>query len=366
MEALFLFEHVSDPIVLVDREFRVIRVNPSFCNLFDVTEQQAAGKRSCDLFHELNLSRCNDACMRVIQKDVGSGKLVEVPDEHCPHFDHAYPIFDENGRLKEAMLILKNVVYQAGLSGQATPAKESDSKDVMLATIYHDLASPLQVIRACTDVMAMELGESPESEKETMRDMLEASKRNERRLYEMVRTIRMIPRLEEEDVYRPRPVRPDKALAAVCRDFRLVLRSDVKLECNASAELPDVMVEPELLNRVFFNLLDNAARYTHEGGRIVVSVQHEPGDTHVMFSVFDDGDTISPELQSRLFEKNVVIDHKKRMTKIRRDHGWGLYFCRLTVERFGGSIWVESKEGWGTRFSFTLPAAPSQKRVTTK
>lgn len=357
MEALFLFEHVSDPIVLVDRDFRVIRANPSFCRFFGVTEQQAAGKRSCDLFHELNLSRCNEACMRVIQKEVGSGKLVEVPDEHCPHFDHVYPIFDEQGRLKEAMLILKNDVYQA---------KENDSRDVMLATIYHDLASPLQVIRACTDVMAMELDESPESEKETMRDMLEASKRNERRLYEMVRTIRMIPRLEEEDVYRPQPVRPDKALAALCCDFRLVLRNDVRLECGVSAELPEVMVEPELLDRVCFNLLDNAARYTHEGGRIVVSAQHEPGDTHVTFSVFDDGDTISPELQSRLFEKNVVIDPKKRMTNIRRDHGWGLYFCRLTVERFGGSIWVESKEGWGTRFSFTLPVAPASKRVASK
>ncbi|RJP75357.1 MAG: PAS domain-containing sensor histidine kinase [Candidatus Abyssobacteria bacterium SURF_17] len=355
VEAQFLFEHVSDPIILVDREFRVIRVNPSFCKLFAVDEKHVVGKKSCDVFKELDFSQCNEACMRVVQKEVEGGKWVEVPDEHCPHFDYAYPIFDENGRLREAMLILKSARLKRRTR---RAADELESKDEMLATIYHDLASPLQVIRACTDVMAMELEENPAAKKDLMQDMLEASKRNERRLYEMVRTIRMIPRLEEEDAFSPESVQPAELIESICSDFRLVLRGDVKLEWNVAAELPDVMIEPSLLSRVFFNLLDNAARYTRQGGCIAVAAKCKPGDTHVTFTVFDDGDAVRPEFLPHMFQKNLVIDRKSGLMKTRRDHGWGLYFCRLTVERFGGSIKVESREGWGTRFVFTLPVAP--------
>jgi PAS domain S-box-containing protein len=366
MNASFLFEHVSDPIVILDRDFRVIRANPGFYRFFGVTEGQIRGQKSCDLFKELNFSRCNEACMRVIRKEVEGGKWVEVPDEHCPHFDHVYPIFDEQGRLQEAMFILKTADAREKAEEWSPAAAGKVKLDGMLATIYHDLASPLQVIRACMDVMEMELEENPEGKKELMRDMLEASKRNERRLYEMVQTIRMIPGLEEDDIYRSQPIRPDTAAETVCGDFRLVLRDDVALDVEIPPDLPNVMMDPELLNRVLFNLLDNAARYTRTGGRIAVSAHHEPGNTHVTFRVFDDGDAIPAELQSRIFERNQTFDLSKRGPNFRKDHGWGLYFCRLVIERFGGSIWVESKDGWGTRFSFTIPVESSSHHACTE
>jgi PAS domain S-box-containing protein len=354
-EAAFLFEHVSDPIIVVDREFRVIRVNPGFRKFFRITEDVAAGMRSCDLFKELSSSRCNEACMRVIKKEVESNKWVEVPDEHCPHFDYVYPIFDEKGSFQKAILIVKHVSSQ----GQAVESKTSSdqsTKEAFLQTIYHDLASPIQVIRACTDVVAMELEADAGTRKEIVRDMLEASRRNERRLYEMVRTLRMIPRLEEEDIFEAEPVRPDKILRAVVSDFRLLLRNDVALESDVPSSIPEVAAAPDLLTRIFFNLLDNAARYTRSGGRIAISVEHTPGDASVIFKVFDDGEAISSEAQSRLFQKT-ILDPASQGPASRRDHGWGLYFCRLTIERFGGTIRVESREGWGTQFSFTLPAA---------
>ena len=210
---------------------------------------------------------------------------------------------------------------------------EADAtKDMMLSMIYHDLASPIQVIRACTDMVEMELKQKSRPSLELIRDMVETSKRNERRLFEMVET--------------------------VCADFRLLLRENISFEWDVPSITSEIVITPNLMNRKLFNLLDNTARYSRPGGNILVSAHYDPGNTRVIFRIFDDGEAIPPEFQSCLFQKNLVMDPKNRMMSMRRDHGFGLYFCRLTVERFGGSIWAESREGWGTQFSFTLPIAP--------
>ena len=288
----------------------------------DVTDQQAVGKISCDVFAELNFSRCNDACMKIIEKRVGDGRVVEVPDENCPHFDHVYPSFDKRGKLREAILILKHDVSREGTGEPAIEAGQDDSKDVTLATIYHDLAAPLQVIRACSDVITMEVNECSDIDRDVIRDMLEASKRNERRLYEMVRTIRMISSLEENEIYKASRVQPGMAVGAVCSDYRLLLRDDTTLECDTPSGLPEVIVDPKLLDRVLFNLLDNAARYAKSGGRIVLSAHRAPDDACVTLTVFDDGQTIPEEFQSRLFEKHVVLDPEKRISfsSTRQEH----------------------------------------------
>jgi two-component system sensor histidine kinase SaeS len=297
--------------------------------------------------------------MRIVRREAESGRHVEVPDEHCPHFDHAYPTFDEHGSLKEAMFILKAGSGEEQSQEIAPGNKKEEDTKALLATIYHDLASPLQVIRACSDLISMELEENDDDSRAVMRDMLEASKRNERRLYEMVRTIRLIPSLEEDRMHTLEPVALRDALRDICSDYRLLLPPDVSLELDVPPSIPDVLAVPDLLDRVFFNLLDNAARYTHSGGHIRISVECDDTAEELTIKVFDDGDAIPEKLQSRIFEKNMVVDVAGQPIRSRRDHGWGLYFCKLVIERFGGTIGVESRKGWGTEFSLTLPFASS-------
>ena len=239
--------------------------------------------------------------------------------------------------------------------------RNEEFKSSTFSTLCHDLASPLQVIRACTDVMELELQKGTDPKTAHMQELLGAAKRNERRLEEMVRTIRAIPKLEEEDIHVSEPIRPDEAVNSVCTDYQLLLRDDETLEWYVPRNLPDIMMDSSLFNRILFNLLDNARRYIHSGGRIVVSAQQDPDSAHVTFTVFDDGDAIAPEFQYRIFDKNMVLDIVKGDCKMRRDHGGGLYFCRLTVERCGGSIRVESREGWGTEFSFSVPIAAASR-----
>ncbi|MBI4831191.1 MAG: hypothetical protein HY801_06485 [Candidatus Lindowbacteria bacterium] len=106
----------------------------------------------------------------------------------------------------------------------------NNDTDIMLSMLYHDLVSPLQVVRACTDVIEMELQQNSAMRIELVRDMLEAAKRNERRLFEMVRTIRSVPQLEESRAVWEERVQPDAAIQTVCSDFRLILKEDVTLK----------------------------------------------------------------------------------------------------------------------------------------
>ncbi|OGO03813.1 MAG: hypothetical protein A2Y60_00900 [Chloroflexi bacterium RBG_13_54_9] len=103
------------------------------------------------------------------------------------------------------------------------------------------------------------------------------------------------------------------------------------------------------------NLLENAVKYSPNGGEIRVSARVE-GD-HILISVSDQGFGISPHEQAKLFEPFWRLE-EHRQSGI-RGAGLGLLVCRRLVEAHGGRIWVESEPGKGSTFFFTLPLSPN-------
>ncbi len=115
--------------------------------------------------------------------------------------------------------------------------------------------------------------------------------------------------------------------------------------------LPPVSADPDKVGQVLANLLDNATKYSPEGG--VVEVRLRRHANAVRFSVRDEGLGIAPAEQRRIFEKFYRVD--PNLSRGIGGTGLGLYICRELVRRMGGSIWVESREGEGSTFSFELP-----------
>jgi signal transduction histidine kinase len=97
------------------------------------------------------------------------------------------------------------------------------------------------------------------------------------------------------------------------------------------------------------NLLDNAVKFTRKDGRITLGVEQDGDD--MAFTVSDTGIGISPEYQHRIFDRFLRLENADEV----KGTGLGLAFCKLAVEAHGGRIWVESEEGQGSRFKFTLP-----------
>ncbi|NPV69219.1 MAG: hypothetical protein HPY55_01060 [Firmicutes bacterium] len=112
---------------------------------------------------------------------------------------------------------------------------------------------------------------------------------------------------------------------------------------------PVAVVDPLRIEQVIYNLLDNAVKYSPDGGLIVVSGRVLPD--RVVIAVADQGRGIPPEHLNRLFEKFFRIGSLERVNGV----GLGLPIARQLVEGHGGRIWAESVEGKGTTVYFTLP-----------
>ena len=135
---------------------------------------------------------------------------------------------------------------------------------------------------------------------------------------------------------------------------RIHLPSHVRVELVADPELPAVAADPDKVRQVLVNLVDNAVKYSPDGGRVQVVVR---GGDRVRIGVRDEGLGIPLSEQSRIFEKFYRLD--PNLTRGVGGTGLGLYICRELVHRMQGRIWVVSSRlgGAGSTFAFELPLA---------
>jgi signal transduction histidine kinase len=128
----------------------------------------------------------------------------------------------------------------------------------------------------------------------------------------------------------------------------------VSLSCDLPPDLPLAQADQTRLRQILIILLDNAIKFTPEGGAARIHarlVQDDP--RFLLFEVSDSGCGISPDMRSRLFERLYQIPGSTQTS--RKGLGLGLYICKELVTRQGGRIWVKSQPQKGSTFSFTLP-----------
>ena len=128
----------------------------------------------------------------------------------------------------------------------------------------------------------------------------------------------------------------------------------VTLSCDLPLDLPSANADQTRLRQILIILLDNAIKFTPEGGKIGVHVRLMQEDPRfVVFEVSDTGCGIDPKIAERIFERLYQV--AERVESSRKGLGLGLYICKELVTRQGGQIWVKRQPQRGTTFSFTLP-----------
>jgi PAS domain S-box-containing protein len=128
---------------------------------------------------------------------------------------------------------------------------------------------------------------------------------------------------------------------------------EIELSLSLEADLPPVAADPDKVRQVLTNLVDNAIKYSPDGGRVEVGVTRR--EHALCFSVRDEGLGIAQAEQRRIFDKFYRVD--PNLTRGVGGTGLGLYICRELVRRMNGTIWVDSREREGSRFTFELPVA---------
>ncbi len=230
-------------------------------------------------------------------------------------------------------------------------------KDEFVTLVSHELLAPLTSLNGGLEMMVEVMDELPPGH----RDTVEIMRRESSRLTEMVRKILDVSTLEAGHLrLRAGPVALPPLLRQWVRHHQSKApQCDLWLE--TPPDLPFVQADEEYLAEVVHNLLDNAIKYSPNGGLIRVKAWLATPTT-VAVSVTDQGLGIPEELQEQVFEKFYRVDGRE--SKEVYGHGLGLYFARKVVEAHGGQISVESELGRGSTFTFTLPVATEMVNAT--
>ena len=209
----------------------------------------------------------------------------------------------------------------------------------------HDLRSPLNTILQFTEMMVRKQGVSLDAE---MGPLLQIVRNSAERMGDLISALLIYSRLNDTSSTEVRPVSSLTAYEnAVANLSVAIAEAQARIE---RADLPDVLSNPAQLGQVFQNLISNALHYRGVvTPHIRVSAERQSG--FWLFSVSDNGPGIAPQYHSMIFEP-----FKRLHGADRPGSGIGLAFCRKFIEREGGKIWVESEEGKGATFRFTLPA----------
>lgn len=217
----------------------------------------------------------------------------------------------------------------------------------LTSMLFHDLRSPLGNIISSLEMMQT----STAAKDEGIHSMMAIALRSSRRLSRLVDSLLDLGQLEAGKAVLHRSVAPIRSLIAEALEevHPVAENKGHALQFQLPPELPQVDMDVDMIRRVMINLLENAIKYTRTGGRITASAAQTEGE--VVVSVADSGPGIPAREQQHIFEKFTRIQQQGRSKGL----GLGLAFCRLAVEAHGGRIWVESEEGQGSTFRFSLP-----------
>jgi signal transduction histidine kinase len=222
-------------------------------------------------------------------------------------------------------------------------------------TLSHELKTPLTSIIAAAGLLAEELETSAdESHQKLIQTIIHNANTLETRLAELLDIVKTGSGKLQLQV---EPVDMRSLVLGTCQQISPMLRGKrQKLNTDLPDSLPIIHGDGQRLEQVLLNLLTNAAKFTPEGGNILVRVRKD--DAGLVIDVQDDGIGIAREEQPRLFKPY------SRLSSDRQRHpglGLGLALAKQVVELHGGKIWVESEPGKGSTFSFSLPRHPVKR-----
>jgi NtrC-family two-component system sensor histidine kinase KinB len=250
----------------------------------------------------------------------------------------AVPILDRDRQPTGVVMVLQDV----------TQLRQQDEiKRGMISTVSHQLKTPLTSIRMAIHLL-LEEKIGPLSEKQV--DLLLAAREDSDRLHNILNNLLDISRIESGKTEMEfQALSPNSLQLEALEPFwRAAHDQGVILKVEVPGDLPEVWADPTRIYYVFGNLLSNALKYTPPGGKVTVSAGAEKNE--VRFSISDTGKGIPGQYLPRIFEQFFRVPTQEKESGA----GLGLAIVKEIIEAHGGQVGVESQEGKGSTFTFTL------------
>ncbi len=355
-----VIEKMSDALMVLDADRRLMDVNPAGERVLERTRSAALGAKLADLLPEL-------ACASRLWREPGRGEReaeVEIPVGGTGgpgsgrwYACRASSLEDDRGTLAGWLLVLRDVTDRIAAERSLAEARDQalradQAKSAFLATMSHEIRTPMNGIIGMTDILLdTALGLEQREYAERVRAAAES-------LLTILNDVLDISKIEAgklEIESRPFDLRTtvEEALDLVARAAH---RKGLDLGYSVGDGVPDaVRGDPVRLRQSLLNLLSNAVKFT-EHGEVVVRlalVERTPSEARVRFEVSDTGIGIPAGAQERLFELFSQVDQSS--TSRYGGTGLGLAIVKRLCELMRGEVGVESTPGLGSRFWFTIP-----------
>lgn len=348
-KSLAIVKSISDPLVVLDTDYRVVLLNDTFEKIFNVSEEVLTNKhflegiRNGEIFDFISST--------FMLKEETRQKIFLV---HSNNEDYYFNVIVATVKDNDANLSGMIAVFQ-----NVTQLKELEKiRTDFIATISHEFKTPLTSIIMGTDVLMDEgMGLLNNDQKQ----FLKAIREDSDRLTKLVNDLLELTRIESgKAVFKFHEYAIDDIIEFAVKPFyQIAEQHDVNLYFQCEDYLPSVVADFEKITWVLNNLISNALKYTNAGDEICVSAFKKADKVYV--TVKDTGVGIPEEYLGKIFEKFVQVkdgDFEVRGT------GLGLAVVKEIIEAHHGEIWCESKLDIGSSFTFTLNiSAGKENRV---
>jgi two-component system phosphate regulon sensor histidine kinase PhoR len=331
-----LFNSMMEGVILLDRHGRIQLVNQSLERQFALYTD-VRGQTLSEAFRRPELTLLLARLDK--ERKVLSCEL-EVGGSEARYLEvNAATVFDRDARSQGAILVFHDLTRLRQLE---------NTRREFVANVSHELRTPLSLIKGYVETLL----DGAITDPELSAKFLQTIDRHSNRLTNLIEDLLTISRLESGQItlqLRTLPLRP----------FTSGLIAELQTRANERGtkiinEIPEGLAgraDPDRLEQVVVNLVENAVKYGRAKGRVAVRGRAVNG--HVELCVADDGPGIPPEARERVFERFYRVD--KARSRDAGGTGLGLAIVKHIIQSHGGKVWVESEPGQGAQFYFTLP-----------
>ena len=344
-----ILEHAPVGILRTDQAFTILEVNTCLCTKLRVEATDLVGRNMFEVLPWLSQQRVLQA-IDAGQRFFAEQLMIESPVEDGTgpppvYLDLAvWPVTYEPEGMIGTVLLAVDVTERV---------RHAQQREDFVATLAHDLQTPLAAADRALELLLDQLSESPQTR------LLSMLRDNNRDLLQMIQSLLELYRYETglPVLYMDR-IRLNLIIQSCVDELApLAQEHGVSIGVDLARNLKAVYGDRIALRRVVMNLLDNAIKFTPGHETIAVRARNE-GDG-VLIEVSNPGEGIAPEDRSQLFQR---YWHKPTRKGGRRSCGLGLYLCKEIVEAHRGRIECESEPGQVTTFKVRLPAATAAQQ----
>ncbi len=328
---------LADGVFMVDTNDQVLVINDSAKQYLKITQDNPTMidiTQACTNWYDIP-GKLQEA---IIQGKSIQEEEVKLDDKILEIF--ITPVLDTHTKhVIGASVLLHDITLEKSLE---------QMKDDFTNMVVHELRAPLTAMKGAASLMSKD--DTP-IEKEDQKKLLKIINEQSNRLLDEVSSILVAAKLESgRFTIMPSPGNLEQTIRERV-DFFLpqALAKRIKLELHFENNLPQLQFDALRVSQVINNLVSNSLKFTPPDGSITINAKSD--SQHVTISVSDTGPGIPKDKQSLLFSKFYQASNSSGA----KGTGIGLFIAKGIVEAHGGSIHVESQEGKGTTFLFTLP-----------